>query len=112
MLSEDETYCSHCKKNTTILEDTGHGILKCSVCGLVLEENLIDKTKEWREFADGSSSGGDPRRIGGIRNEYLADGGLSLGVSGNEFTDTNRLMQMGNRLGGSSENRSIIRGHQ
>jgi transcription initiation factor TFIIB len=74
---------------------------------------MIDPTKEWREFADGNSSGADPRRTGGIRNNYLDDGGLSLSVSGNSYNEaTNKIMTLSTRLGSNSEDRSLFKGQQ
>jgi Transcription initiation factor TFIIIB, Brf1 subunit/Transcription initiation factor TFIIB len=107
-----EEFCPNCKKSTFLATDSSQGTIVCSSCGLIIEDRMIDTTKEWREFSDGNSSGADPRRTGGIRNEYLGDGGLSLSISGNASNEgTSRLMSIATRLS-NSEDRSLIKGHQ
>jgi transcription initiation factor TFIIB len=110
---DSEDFCPHCKKPTFLATDQSQGTVVCGSCGLVIEDRMVDPTKEWREFADGNSSGADPRRTGGIRNNYLDDGGLSLSVSGNSYNEaTNKIMTLSTRLGSNSEDRSLFRGQQ
>jgi len=57
--------------------------------------------------------GADPRRTGGIRSNYLEDGGLALSVSGNSYNDaTSKIQTMSVRLGHNAEDRSLFKGHQ
>ena len=112
-MDASDDYCPNCKKSTFLATDTGQGTVVCNSCGLVIEDRMIDQTKEYREFSDGNSSGADRRRIGGIRNELLEDGGLSLSISGNTSNQTtSRLASMSMRLGQSSEDRTLYRGTQ
>lgn len=112
-MDSNDDFCPHCKKSTLLATDSSQGTVVCGSCGLVIEDRMIDPTKEYREFSDGNSSGADRRRIGGIRNNFLDDGGLSLSIAGNSSNQaTNRMMTLSNRLGSNSEDRSLFRGHQ
>jgi len=106
-----DNYCPHCKKYTFLITNTREGTIECSVCGLVIEDHLIDETEEIRRFSKESDSGADRSRTGGIRNDSLADGGLSLSVLGNASNRmTSDIMAMTNRMG--SEDRSFLRGRK
>jgi transcription initiation factor TFIIB len=113
MYSNQEEYaCKNCKKQTRAVMDVAEGKVTCTSCGLTLEERCIDPTPEWRNFADGNSSGADPRRIGGAINTFLEDGGLSLDIRGSMANESTRnLIKWNNRIQ-NSEDRSLIRGIQ
>ena len=112
-MNSNDDYCPNCKKATFLATDSGQGTVVCNSCGLVIEDRMIDQTKEYREFAEGNSSGSDRRRIGGLRNDLLEDGGLSLSVTGNSSNSaTSRLMTMSTRLGSNADDKSLFKGHQ
>ncbi|MEF8842059.1 MAG: TFIIB-type zinc ribbon-containing protein, partial [Haloarculaceae archaeon] len=46
--SETETGCPECE--STNLVQSGEGELVCDECGLILEEENIDRGPEWRAF--------------------------------------------------------------
>jgi len=113
MYSQAEEYnCTNCKRQTKAVMDVAEGIIVCTSCGLTLEERCIDPTAEWRNFADGNSSGADPRRIGGAINTFLEDGGLSLDIRGGMGNESTRnLVKWNNRMM-NSEDRTLIKGIQ
>lgn len=41
--------CPDCG-SSHLIEDTGRGEVACGNCGLILEENIVDLTQEWRAF--------------------------------------------------------------
>ena len=43
--------CSFCKTEDFLLTDYQLGQIACSVCGVVMEERLIDELAEWRNFS-------------------------------------------------------------
>ncbi len=108
-MDQSDDYCPRCKKNTTLVTDASQGTVVCQQCGVVIEDRMIDQTKEYREFAEGNSSGADRRRIGGIRSNFLEDGGLALSISGG--SGDSKIMTMSTRLGSNSEDRSLFKGH-
>jgi len=109
-MDQSDDYCPRCKKSTTLVTDSSQGTVVCQQCGVVIEDRMIDQTKEYREFAEGNSSGAYRRRIGGIRSNYLEDGGLALSISGSTSGDS-KIMTMSTRLGSNSEDRSLFKGH-
>ena len=56
----------------------------CRNCGLVLENEVIDESQEWRSFSDSSSADkNDRNRVGAVGNEWLSDGaGGGTSISG------------------------------
>ncbi|KAK6929031.1 Transcription factor TFIIB, cyclin-like domain [Dillenia turbinata] len=73
-------FCTDCKKSTEVVFDHSAGDTVCSECCLVLESHSIDKTSEWKTFAN-ESADNDPVRVGGPTNPLLTDGGLSTVIS-------------------------------
>jgi transcription initiation factor TFIIB len=69
--------CPDCKTSRHIVDDHAQGCRVCSNCGLRVENNYIDRTQEWRSFADDGDSKSDPNRIGGPENAIFGDVGLS-----------------------------------
>jgi len=104
-----DNYCSHCKKYTLLITNQREGTIECSVCGLVIEDHLIDETDEIRRFSKENDSGADRSRSGGIRNDLLADGGLSLSVIGSS-NKINTVSTMSTRMG--AEDRSFLKGRK
>lgn len=69
--------CMECGSDD-IVEDWGQGTAVCRGCGLVLAENLLDLSSEWRNF--GNEEGEDPNRVGGPVNPLLdSDVGTDIG---------------------------------
>jgi len=77
MQHEDIVRCKECGSRE-LEKDLTRGELTCLVCGLVLEDNLVDQGAEWRKFDDGSGS--DPARTGAPMNIMLHDKGLSTDI--------------------------------
>jgi len=44
--------CPECHSETDIIKDEKRGELICSICGIVLEDRIIDQGPEWRVFSD------------------------------------------------------------
>ncbi|KAL0898614.1 hypothetical protein Bca101_082575 [Brassica carinata] len=61
-------------------DDHSAGDTLCSECSLVLESHSIDKTSEWRTFAN-ESSNSDPNRVGGPTNPLLADSAFTTVIA-------------------------------
>ena len=77
MQHEDIVRCKECGSRE-LEKDLTRGELTCLVCGLVLEDNLVDQGAEWRKFDDNSNS--DPARTGAPMNIMLHDKGLSTDI--------------------------------
>lgn len=60
----EEGTCPECGGN--VVTDEGHGETVCAECGLVVEEDSVDRGPEWRAFdskeKDQKSRVGAPRR--------------------------------------------------
>ncbi|KAG9393221.1 TFIIB zinc-binding [Carpediemonas membranifera] len=66
-MQEQQVECHECGSTNT--EERPHaGDIICKECGIVVGQ-YIDKTSEWRSFADDSSSQ-DRSRVGGKENEF------------------------------------------
>lgn len=74
----DETRgCPECSGSIQHREDRGERI--CADCGLVIEEDELDRGPEWRSFSDGKA---DQRsRVGAPYTERIHDRGLSTTIS-------------------------------
>lgn len=74
-ISDDST-CPECGGG---LRTADYRELYCSDCGLIVEEDLVDRRPEWRTFNDSTS---DQRsRVGPPRTAHIHDGGLSTTIS-------------------------------
>jgi len=62
-----------------IIEDETHGELTCESCGLVFEEDIVDRGPEWRTFESGENS--NKSRVGAPTTELMHDKGLSTKIS-------------------------------
>jgi len=93
------TTCTECD-STHIISDDCHGELVCADCGLVLQENIIDSSKDWRSFD--AETERKRAHTGSAMNPLIHDRGLSTEITGG-FRDHN-----GNYIG--RQNRlSILR---
>ena len=102
----DDDFCSFCKKSTLLVTDYNQGTVLCTLCGLVVEDCVIDFTAEYRVFEDGS--GKDRVRVGAVRNDDRNDGGLSLGVIGS----VSKIGMLSNRLSSNTDDKLLYRGQQ
>ena len=66
--------CKYCQKNT-ICEDTTNGIIVCTQCGVVLEDEIIDDTAEWNFNSEDNKK--DPSRCGCPINPLLEKSSMS-----------------------------------
>lgn len=71
---KDEKICeSHADVN--LLEDQHEGTVVCSLCGVVVVEQIICGISEWRTFADDNQAEAWQRsRVGGAANRFLSSG--------------------------------------
>lgn len=89
------TSCPECQ-GTHIIMDDNHGELLCSDCGLVLRDNIIDASKDWRAYDAAQEE--KRAHAGSPMNPLLHDKGLSTEISmgyrdyyGNAISRKNRL---------------------
>lgn len=73
--STHETVCSEC--GGQLARDERRGERACTDCGLVVDEDHIDRGPEWREFMDDSENKG---RVGAPLTELHHDRGLSTKI--------------------------------
>ena len=101
--------CPECREDTQILIDERQGAVICRNCGLVLQNDVIDESQEWRSFSDSAADGkSDKNRVGSVGNEFLHNqaSGTSIG-----YGDT-RLQRAQFMVGSSnSVDRALIKGH-
>jgi len=103
------TYCPNCLKVTRIVTEFRQGTSLCSECGRVIEDRIIDFTEETRKFSNENGSENNRSRLnGGFRNDNVADGGLSLSISGS----TSTLGRMAERLGVTSQEASLVKANR
>ena len=76
--------CERCQMKDTIIEDDIEGIVVCTNCGLVLEENIIADEYEKRTF---ESDNNEIKRVGPpTRPEQAAESGTYLVIRENGHT--------------------------
>ncbi|MDZ7746078.1 MAG: transcription initiation factor IIB [Halobacteriales archaeon] len=74
--SVDEVTCPEC--GGSIAADTEHGETVCEDCGLVIEEDSIDRGPEWRAFD--SAEKDEKSRVGAPTTNMMHDKGLSTNI--------------------------------
>jgi transcription initiation factor TFIIB len=78
--SEDEreasSVCPEC--GGRLLSDSGHGETVCGDCGLVVEEDSIDRGPEWRAFD--AQEKNEKSRVGAPTTNMMHDKGLSTNI--------------------------------
>jgi len=74
--SEDVNVCPEC--GGRLQTDTEHGETVCSECGLVVEEDSIDRGPEWRAFD--SAERDSKSRVGAPTTKMMHDNGLSTNI--------------------------------
>ena len=85
---QNNNRCPRCG-NTRLISDQENGETVCSQCGLVIDEELIDRGPEWRAFTPGEK---DSRQRTGLGMSYtLYDKGLSTVFKGHRDAYGNPL---------------------
>ncbi|SDF77587.1 transcription initiation factor IIB [Halorientalis regularis] len=74
--TESATTCPECGGN--LVTDTEHGETVCGDCGLVVEEDEIDRGPEWRAFD--ASERDEKSRVGAPTTNMMHDKGLSTNI--------------------------------
>ncbi|WP_418283080.1 transcription initiation factor IIB [Halorubrum sp. DTA98] len=74
--SEEELTCPEC--GGQLATDTEHGETVCADCGLVVEEDEIDRGPEWRAFD--SAERDSKSRVGAPTTNMMHDKGLSTNI--------------------------------
>ncbi|WP_435098840.1 transcription initiation factor IIB [Halorubrum sp. N11] len=75
-VDEQTTTCPECDGN--LVSDTEHGETVCTDCGLVVEQDGIDRGPEWRAFD--SSERDSKSRVGAPTTNMMHDKGLSTNI--------------------------------
>lgn len=74
-VNKSDIVCSHCCADEKMRYDYHEGNVLCISCGYISARRFIDMTEEYRLFSENNGVK-DPRRVGGIYDEELEDGGL------------------------------------
>jgi len=74
--AEELEVCPEC--GGTLVTDEEHGEVVCSDCGLVIQEDEIDRGPEWRAFD--ASERGSKSRVGAPTTKMMHDEGLSTNI--------------------------------
>jgi len=91
----DILQCPDCREQTQILVDERQGVVICRSCGLVLQNECIDESQEWRSFSDSAGDmKSDRNRVGGITNDFFHDqgGGTSIARGDNRLQRTQYIV--------------------
>jgi len=75
-IAEEANVCPECDGN--LVDDERHGETVCADCGLVVEEDEIDRGPEWRAFD--SAERDQKSRVGAPTTKMLHDEGLSTNI--------------------------------
>ena len=88
---KDQNQCNQCGK-TSLLNDFANGIIVCTACGVINNNQLIDDSAEWNFGADEAATGGkDPSRCGMPVNRFFEKSGCSTIIAGS--ANKNYLMK-------------------
>jgi len=74
--ADEQTSCPECDGNLIVDEERGETV--CADCGLVVEENEIDRGPEWRAFD--SKEKDEKSRVGAPTTNMMHDKGLSTNI--------------------------------
>ncbi|MEF8813430.1 MAG: TFIIB-type zinc ribbon-containing protein, partial [Halovenus sp.] len=72
----EQLVCPECGGN--LVEDAEHGETVCQDCGLVVEEDSVDRGPEWRAF--NSQDREEKSRVGAPTTNMMHDKGLSTNI--------------------------------
>ena len=79
---KEKNVCRSCKK-FSLLNDFTHGIIVCTACGVINDNQIIDESAEWSFGADEAAGGGkDPARCGMPTNPFFEKSGCSTVIGG------------------------------
>ena len=92
---EYTTSCTECS-SSHIVNDHAHGELVCADCGLVIEESIIDQSKDWRSFDAITEQ--KRAHAGSPMNILIHDRGLSTEISYGSRDHNGNLISRQNRL--------------
>lgn len=98
-LDNEKNYCSDCG-GKTIVKDYQRGDYICAECGMIISDQIIDDSPEWRSY--NAVDNAKKSRIGSPMNINLHDKGLSTKI-GNENIDG-----QGNKLSPLKNLNSIV----
>ncbi|EMA68272.1 Zinc finger TFIIB-type domain protein [Halorubrum aidingense JCM 13560] len=73
---ERATTCPECSGR--LVTDTEHGETVCEDCGLVVEQDSVDRGPEWRAFNSGERD--SKSRVGAPTTNMMHDKGLSTNI--------------------------------
>lgn len=85
---ENKSSCPKCG-NTSIISDLDNGERVCSNCGLVIEDEIIDRGPEWRAFT--LTEKNNRSRAGSVSSLSFYDKGLSTIIKGDRDAAGRRL---------------------
>ena len=74
---DEQNVCPGCG-SSNLMFDSSRGEISCNNCGLVIEEDLIDRGQEWRAFNQEQRN--KRTRTGAPMTNALADKGLSTDI--------------------------------
>ncbi len=74
--SDEQTRCPECSGNLIVDEERGETV--CAECGLVVEEDEIDRGPEWRAFDAAEKD--EKSRVGAPTTNMMHDKGLSTNI--------------------------------
>ncbi|MFB6137251.1 MAG: transcription initiation factor IIB family protein [Halobacteriaceae archaeon] len=74
--ADEDVRCPEC--SAALMHDEEHGETVCTECGLVVDENAIDRGPEWRAF-DGAEKN-QKSRVGAPTTKMMHDEGLSTNI--------------------------------
>ena len=78
----NKNVCKFCEKHT-LLDDFANGIIVCTACGVINDNQIIDDTAEWSFGADEAANGRkDPARCGMAVNPFFEKSGCSTFIGG------------------------------
>lgn len=101
--TSDDSYVldSRCSKHSDdyLMEDQREGTVVCTACGLVIIDQLVCESGEWRTFADDNQNEKWQRsRVGGVAQRFLTS-----------ESNLNTTIRSESRTGGNLYNSTIVR---
>lgn len=87
--------CTECDSGH-IISDPVHGELVCADCGLVLQDNIIDQSRDWRSFDAATEA--ERAHAGAPMNVLIHDHGLSTEIGPGYRDHSGRFIARQNRL--------------
>ena len=82
--------CTSCGSKNCICEDMVNGVIVCTHCGTVIENDIIDNRPEW-SFNSEDTTRKDPARCGAVINPLLEKSSMSTLISQSGFKCPNNF---------------------